>query len=163
MATNLPKKGTGSGTQVEISIDDGSTYKKLLSNTKVSPPSFTRSTVDLTDNDSYENNNQMKEFAVSFIEGGDLKIDGWYRGDNTGMDDAEKAFFDKGIVKIKIVSPPWMGKTIVYPGLITELQTVGDMDPENGVPYSITTKVTGKPTTETTVVDSGDHASSGTI
>lgn len=150
MAANLPKKGTGSGTQVYISTDDGSTYKKLLSNTKVSPPSFTRNTVDLTDNDSYESNNQMKEFGVGFIEGGDLKIDGWHRGDNTGMDDAEKAFFDKGIVKIKIVSPPWMGKTIIYPGLITELQTIGDMDPESGVPYSITTKVTGKPTTEAT-------------
>lgn len=71
-----PKKGTGSGTSFELSNDGGSTWKKFMSVSKVTPPEYTRNTVDLTDNSSFDSNNQMKEFGTGFIEGGDLKVEG---------------------------------------------------------------------------------------
>lgn len=69
----LPKKGTGSGTKAYISTD-GSEFTQFLSVSKVSPPDYSRGTVDLTDNASYDDNNQMKEFGVGFVEAGELKI-----------------------------------------------------------------------------------------
>ena len=105
----LPKKGTGSGTKAYISTD-GSEFTQFLSVSKVSPPDYSRGTVDLTDNASYDDNNQMKEFGVGFVEAGELKIEGWHRTDDTGITVAETAFFDGTPVQIKLVSPPWMGK-----------------------------------------------------
>ena len=98
----LPKKGTGSGTKAYISTD-GSEFTQFLSVSKVSPPDYSRGTVDLTDNASYDDNNQMKEFGVGFIEGGDLKIEGWHRTDDTGITAAEEAFFAGTPVQIKLV------------------------------------------------------------
>ena len=140
----LPKKGTGSGTKAYISTD-GSEFTQFLSVSKVSPPDYSRGTVDLTDNASYDDNNQMKEFGVGFVEAGELKIEGWHRTDDTGITAAEEAFFAGTPVQIKLVSPPWLGKTLVFPGIITGLQTIGSLEPENGVPYSVTVKPTGKP------------------
>ena len=72
MAT--PKKGTGSGTTFELSTDDGSTWTKILSVSKVTPPEYTRNTVDLTDNSSYDSNNQMNQISTGIIKGGELKV-----------------------------------------------------------------------------------------
>lgn len=142
----IPKKGTGSGTTFELSTDDGSSWTKILSVSKVTPPEYTRNTVDLTDNSSYDSNNQMKEFGTGFIEGGELKVEGFVRTDDTGLATAEEAFFEGGEVKARIVGPKWYKKTLVYPGVLTGMQPIGELDPENGVPYSLTMKVTGKPT-----------------
>lgn len=142
----IPKKGTGSGTTFELSTDDGSSWTKILSVSKVTPPEYTRNTVDLTDNSSYDSNNQMKEFGTGFIEGGELKVEGFVRTDDTGLAAAEAAFFEGGEVKARIVGPKWYDKTLVYPGVLTVMQPIGELDPENGVPYSLTMKVTGKPT-----------------
>ena len=131
-----PKKGTGSGTSFELSNDGGSTWKKFMSVSKVTPPEYTRNTVDLTDNSSFDSNNQMKEFGTGFIEGGDLKVEGFVHTEDE--------------VKGKLVSPAWLNKTLTYPGVITSLQPIGELDPENGVPYSMTMKVTGKPTVAAT-------------
>lgn len=142
----LPIKGTGSGATVEISTDGGTQWKKLLSVTKVSMPEFTRNTVDVTDTESFKDNDQMKEFATGFIEAGDMTVEGFVRADeNEGMTAAETAFYNGEPVKIRAVGPAWMQKALVYPGLVTTLKSIGDMDPENGVPYSLTFKITGKP------------------
>lgn len=144
MAT--PKKGTGSGTTFELSTDDGGSWNKILSVSKVTLPEYTRNTVPLTDNSSYDINNQIKEFGTSFIEGGELKVEGFVRTDDTGLAVAEEAFFEGGEVKARIVGPKWYDKTLVYPGVLTGMQPLGELDPENGVSYSLTMKVTGKPT-----------------
>lgn len=144
MAT--PKKGTGSGTSFELSTDGGAEWTKILSVSKVTPPEYTRNTVDLTDNSSYGSNDQMKEFGTGFIEGGELKVEGFVRTDDTGLTFAEEAFFEGGEVKARIVGPKWLDKTLVYPGVLTGMQPIGELDPENGLPYSLTMKVTGRPT-----------------
>ena len=146
----LPKKGTGSGTTFELSTD-GSVWTKILSVTKVTTPEFTRNTVDLTDNGSFEDNNQMKEFGTGFIEGGDVKVEGFVRSDDTSMDAAETAFYSGEEVQGRLVGPKWLGKTVVYKGVLTAFQPMGEFDPENGVTYSLTMKVTGKPTVTKTV------------
>lgn len=153
MAT--PKKGTGSGTSFELSSDNGATWTKFMSVTKVTPPEYTRNTVDLTDNSSFDTNNQMKEFGTSFIEGGDLKVDGFVHVEDKGLAFAETCFYSGEIVSAKLVSPPWLNKTLVYPGVITGLQPIGELDPENGIPYSMTMKVTGKPTVAATKTNEG--------
>lgn len=139
-----PKKGVGSGTKVEISTD-GTKFTKIMSVTKVSPPAFSTDDADLTDQESYESNNKFKESAPTFIDGGEVKIDGWVNTDDTGVAAAETAFFDQSPVICRVVFPAWMGKTITYNGYIKSLQTIGDLDPEAGVPYSITIKVNKKP------------------
>lgn len=141
-----PKKGVGSGTKFELSTD-GSKFTPFMSVTKVSPPEFSKDTADLTDNGSYENNNKFKESVGTFIDGGELKVEGWVHTEDQGLTLAEQAFFDDLPVTGKIISPKWLDKTITYPGVITNLQPIGDLDPENGVPYAMTMKVTGKPTT----------------
>ena len=40
---------------------------------------------------------------------------------------------------------------MVYKGILTAFQPMGEFDPENGVTYSLTMKVTGKPTVTKTV------------
>lgn len=147
---SAPKKGTGSGTSFELSSDGGTTWKKFMSVTKVTPPEYTRNTVDLTDNSSFDSNDQMKEFGTGFIEGGDLKVDGFVHVEDEGLAFAETCFYSGEIVKAKLVAPAWLNKTLTYPGVITILQPIGDLDPENGVPYSMTMKVTGKPTVAAT-------------
>lgn len=139
-----PKKGVGSGTKVEISTD-GTKFTKIMSVTKVSTPEFSTDDADLTDQESYESNNKFKESVPTFIDGGEIKIDGWVNTDDTGVAAAETAFFDQSPVICRVVFPAWMGKTITYNGYIKSLQTIGDLDPEAGVPYSITIKVNKKP------------------
>lgn len=126
-----------------------------MSVTKVVPPEYTRNTVDLTDNSSFDTNNQMKEFGTGFIEGGDLKVDGFVHVEDKGLAFAETCFYSGEIISAKLVSPPWLNKTLVYPGVITGLQPIGELDPENGIPYSMTVKVTGKPTVAATKPNEG--------
>lgn len=139
-----PKKGVGSGTKVEISTD-GTTFTKIMSVTKVSLPEFSTDDADLTDQESYDSNDKFKESVPTFIDGGEIKIDGWVNTDDTGVAAAEKAFFEQSPVICRVVFPAWMGKTITYNGYIKSLQTIGDLDPEAGVPYSITIKINKKP------------------
>lgn len=139
-----PKKGVGSGTKVEISTD-GTKFTKIMSVTKVSPPELSTDDADLTDQESYASNDKFKESVPTFIDGGEIKIDGWVNTDDTGVAAAETAFFDQSPVICRVVFPVWMDKTITYNGYIKSIQSIGDLDPEAGVPYSITIKVNKKP------------------
>lgn len=140
-----PKKGVGSGSKVELSTD-GTQFIKFMSVTKVSTPTFEVDTADLTDNESFESNNKFKESVPTFIDGGELKIDGWVHTDDEGVAAAEQAFFDQTPVTVRVVLPAWIGKTCTFKGFIKSLQALGDLDPENGVAYSVTVAVTSKPT-----------------
>ena len=144
-----PKKGVGSGTKVEISTD-GTQFVKLMSVTKVSLPEMTTDEADLTDQESYDTNDKVKESVPTFIDCGEIKLDGWVNTDDTGVSAAEKAFFDQSMLTCKVITPAWIGNTITYKGFIKSLQPIGDLDPENGVPYSVTIKVTSKPVTTKT-------------
>lgn len=143
---DTPKKSTGSGTKASISTDGGASYKEFASITKISPPGMTRGTVDVTDLNSYENNDQMKEFLTDFIEGEDMSIEGYAKSTDEGRDAAETAFYAGIAVFIKIILPAAIGKTMIVIGVITSYKPIGDIDPSTGIAFSMSLKPTAKPT-----------------
>ena len=145
MAT--PEKGTGNGTEVHISTDDGKTYKQFGSVTKVTGPSYSRETVDVTDNASFTANNQMKESAVGFIEADELKIEGFYKKTDEARTLVDTAFFAGAEVMIKVVMPKFIGNDVIFKGILTAYQEFGELSPDTGVAYSLSLKPNGKPTT----------------
>ena len=83
MVGNTPGKATGSGCKASISTD-GQTYKEFASITKLGPPNMSRGTVDVTDMNSYVNNDQMKEFLPDFIEAEEMSIEGFHKKTDAG-------------------------------------------------------------------------------
>lgn len=144
MSENL-KKSTGSGTTAEISTDGGTTYKKFASVTKLSPPNMSRATVEVTDMNSFETNDQMKEFLTDFIEADEMSVEGYVLTADDGRDAAETAFYSGAEVKIKIVLPKAIGKTMTVTGLITAYQPIGDISTSDGLAFSMSIKPTKKP------------------
>ena len=138
------KKATGSGTTAAISTD-GSTYKDFASITNLSMPNMTRGTVDVTDMNSYGNNDQMKEFLGDFIEADDMTIEGFHINGDEGREAAETAFYSGGLVYIKVVLPSALGKTAIITGIMTAYKPIGDIDTSNGIKFSMSIKPTEKP------------------
>ena len=142
MAT--PDKATGSGTKALISTD-GSTFQKFASVTKLSMPKLTSGTVDVTDLNIYEDNDQMKEFLGDFIEADEVSIEGFVKKTDPGRTAAETAFYSGSIVSVKVVLPPAIGQTMLVNGILTSYQPIGDVDAETGLKYAIGLKPTAKP------------------
>ena len=144
---STPEKATGSGTKASISTD-GQSYKEFASITKIGPPSMSRGTVDVTDMNSYENNDQMKEFLTDFIEADEMSIEGFAKKTDDGRDAAETAFYAGTIVYIKIVLPAAIGKTMIVKGLMTSYRPIGDISSDAGIAFSMGIKPVAKPTLE---------------
>lgn len=140
-----PKKSTGSGTTASICVDGGSEYKEFASITNLGPPNMTRGTVDVTDMNSYSNNDQMKEFLTDFIEADEMSIEGFVIGTDEGRDAAETAFYSGAEVSIKIVLPTAIGKTMIITGLLTAYRPIGDINTSDGIAFSMSIKPTKKP------------------
>ena len=141
-------KSPGFGTTAFISAD-GTSYTKLGHVTKVNPPSMTRNMVDMSDMNSFDENDQMKEEMPGYIEGGDATVEGFYTENDAGMTIAKTAFYAGTDVHLKISLPARIGEDYVVQGYISSLQEVGDIDPENGIPYSLTVKTNKKPVKST--------------
>lgn len=139
-----PKKTTGSGTKAFFSAD-GDTYKEFASITKLSPPSMSRGTVEVTDMNSYENNDQFKEYLSDFIEADEMSIEGYFVKNDDGRDALEKAFYAGDTCYIKIQLPPLIGQDMVVKGIITKYQAFGEINPSSGIPFSASIKPNGKP------------------
>ena len=94
-----PSKATGSGTKAFISTD-GTAFQEFASVTKLGGPSMSRGTVDVTDMNSFSNNNQFKEFLNDFIEADEAAAAPVAEG-------GEKKGFDPVIAeKIKALATP---------------------------------------------------------
>ncbi len=156
MAT--PEKATGSGSRALISTDNSS-FQKFASITKLGPPKLSRGTVDVTDLNSYEDNDQMKEYLTDFIEAEEMSIEGYVKKTDPGRTTAETAFYSGDLVYIKIVLPPAIGQTMLVTGLMTSYQPIGDIDSENGIKYSFGIKPSKKPTLSTTTEQDSQAAS----
>lgn len=140
-----PEKTTGSGTKAFISAD-GTTYKEFASVTKLTPPSMSRGTVEVTDMNSYENNNQFKEFLGDFIEADEMSIEGYYVKTDDGRTALEEAFYKGDSCYIKIQLPPVIGQDMIVQGIITKYQAFGEISPSSGIPFSASIKPNCKPT-----------------
>lgn len=144
MAGITPGKATGIGTKASISTD-GQTYKEFASITKLGPPSMTRGTVDVTDMNSYETNDQMKELLPDFIEAEEMSIEGYVKKTDEGRNAVESAFYAATLVHIKIVLPAAIGKTMTVKGYITGYRPIGDISNDAGIAFSASIKPTAKP------------------
>lgn len=138
-------KATGSGVKASISTD-GSTFKEFASITKLSPPSLSRGTVDVSDMNSFENNDQMKEFLPDFIESEEMTIEGFVKKSDEGRDLVEDAFYSGKETTIKIVFPAALGKTMIIKGLLTSYRPIGDISTDAGIAFSLGLKPAVKPT-----------------
>ena len=147
MASNTPGKATGRGAKAAISTD-GSAYKDFASITKLGPPNMSRSTVDVTDLNSYENNDQMKEFLPDFIEADEMSIEGYVKATDDGRDLAENAFYAGTEVYVKITLPAPISKAMIVQGYIVGYKPIGDISNDTGIAFSMNIKPNKKPKLE---------------
>lgn len=139
-----PKKTTGSGTKAFFSAD-GKTYKLFASITKIGPPSMSRGTVEVTDMNSYSENDQFKEFLGDFIEADEMNIEGYFVKDDEGRNALESAFYSGEECYVKIQLPPVIGKDMIVKGIVTKYQPIGDISTDAGISFSVSIKPNGKP------------------
>lgn len=140
----LPEKTTGSGTKAFFSKDK-TTWKQFASVSKITPPSMSRGTVDVTDLNSYEDNNQFKEFLGDFIEADEMTIEGFFIKDDAGRADLEDCFYSGEECYVKVQLPPVIGQDMIVTGTLTRYQPMGEISPTSGIAFTMTMKPNGKP------------------
>lgn len=150
-----PKKTTGSGTKAFFSAD-GTNYKEFASVTKLSPPSMSRGTVEVTDLNSYENNDQFKEYLGDFIEADEMTLEGYYIKDDAARAALEAAFYSGEPCYIKVQLPPAIGQTMTVCGVLTKYQAFGEISSGAGIAFSTSIKPNKKPTMTQTSEVKGD-------
>lgn len=144
MAVTTPKKTTGSGTKLSIS-SDGSQYTEFASVKSITPPSMSRGTVEVTDMNSYYNNDQFKEYLGDFIDGDEMSISGYLLKTDEALAAAETAFYGGSEIYIKIDLPAVIGQSMTVKGIVTKYQRVGDISVSDGLAFSMSIKPTAKP------------------
>lgn len=141
----LPKKTTGSGTKAFFS-SDGQAWKLFASVSKITPPSMSRGTIDVTDMNSYEENDQFKEFLGDFIEADEMGVEGYFVKDDEGRDALEAAFYSSAECYVKVQLPPVIGQDMVVKGIVTKYQPMGEISNGAGIAFTMSIKPNGKPT-----------------
>ena len=149
-----PKKSTGAGSKISFSTD-GTSYTEFGSVSKASSPSFKRGTVDVSDLNTYNANNQMKENLPSWIEAEEMSLEGFFLKDDTAQAAAETAFWSGADAYIKIVLPAVIGKTFIFHGTITSYQTLDTIDPDTGLGYKLGLTIVEKPSVANTTTGDG--------
>lgn len=142
MAT--PKKTTGSGTKAFFSTDK-TTWQEFASISKISPPSLSRGTVDVTDMNSYENNDQFKEYLGDFIEADEMSIEGYFVKDDAGRAALEECFYSGDECYVKVQLPPVIGQDMIVKGILTKYQPMGEISTSAGIPFTMSMKPNGRP------------------
>lgn len=140
----LPKKTTGSGTKAFFSTDK-TEWKEFASISKISPPSMSRGTVEVTDMNSYENNNQFKEYLGDFIEADEMTMEGYFVKDDAGRTALEDAFYSGTACYVKVQLPPAIGQDMIVTGVLTKYQPMGEISTTAGIPFTMSMKPNGKP------------------
>lgn len=140
----LPKKTTGSGTKAFFS-SDSKDWKLFASITNLSPPSMSRGTVEVTDMNSYHENDQFKEYLGDFIEADEMNIEGYFVKDDEARNALEAAFYSGDECYVKIQLPPVIGKSMIIKGIITKYQPIGDISTDSGIAFSTSIKPNSKP------------------
>lgn len=139
----IPKKTTGSGTKAFFSKDK-TTWKEFASVSKITPPSMSRGTVEVTDMNSYEENHQFKEYLGDFIEADEMTIEGYFIKDDEGRADLEDCFFSGEECYVKVQLPPAIGQDMIVTGVLTRYQPMGEISPTAGIAFTMSMKPNGK-------------------
>ena len=139
----LPKKTTGSGTKAFFSKNK-TTWKEFASVSKITPPSMSRGTVEVTDMNSYASNNQFKEYLGDFIEADEMTIEGYFVKDDAGRADLEECFYSGEECYVKVQLPPAIGQDMIVTGVLTKYQPMGEISPTAGIAFTMSMKPNGK-------------------
>lgn len=145
-----PKKTTGSGTKAFFSSDN-QTWQEFASVSKITPPSMSRGTIEVTDMNSYESNNQFKEYLGDFIEADEMAIEGYFVKDDAGRNALETAFYNGAECYVKIQLPPTIGQDMIVKGILTKYQPLGEISTSSGIPFTMSMKPNGKAEMKDTV------------
>lgn len=140
----LPKKTTGSGTKAFFSSDK-QIWKEFASVSKINPPSMSRGTIEVTDMNSYETNDQFKEYLGDFIEADEMTIEGYFIKGDPGREDLEACFYSGEECYVKIQLPPVIGKDMIVKGVLTKYQPMGEISTSSGIPFTMSMKPNSKP------------------
>lgn len=117
--------------------------KRVASLNNIGGVEFNVDTVDVTTHDS---EGAFKEFIAGLLDAGDVPISGFF--DHTDTDGQLAMVADAAARVIRpatIVFPESTGTSWSFNGLITNIK-VGDTPTDDGIPFSATVKVSGKPT-----------------
>lgn len=139
----IPEKTTGSGVKAFFSKDK-ITWKKFASVSKITPPSMSRGTIEVTDMNSYEDNHQFKEYLGDFIEADDMTIEGYFVKDDEGRAELEECFYSGEQCYVKIQLPPVIGQDMIVPGVLTKYQPMGEISTTAGIAFTMSMKPNGK-------------------
>ena len=139
----VPKKTTGSGTKAFFSKDK-STWEEFASVSKITPPSMSRGTIEVTDMNSYEENNQFKEYLGDFIEADEMTLEGYFLKDDAGRAMLEDCFYSGEECYVKVQLPPAIGQDMIVTGVLTKYQPMGEISPTAGIAFTMSMKPTGK-------------------
>lgn len=139
----LPKKTTGSGTKAFFSIDK-TTWLEFASVSKITPPAMSRGTIEVTDMNSYETNNQFKEYLGDFIEADEMTIEGYFVKDDAGRNALEEAFYSGEECYVKVQLPPVIGQDMIVTGVLTKYQPMGEISTTAGIAFTMSMKPNGK-------------------
>jgi predicted secreted protein len=116
--------------------------KQVASINNIGGVEFNVDTVDVTTHDS---EGAFKEFIAGLLDAGDVPISGFF--DHTDTDGQLAMVADCASRLIKpatIVFPASTGTQWAFNGLITNIK-VGDAPTDDGIPFSATIKISGKP------------------
>ena len=99
---------------------------------------------ETTDVTALDNTTGYKEFLGGFKDGGEVPLEGFLDGADEGQDAMYAAMEDQEAHQFSIVFPEAIGKTWKFSGVVTKFATSAALS--DGVKYSSSIKVTGKPT-----------------
>jgi predicted secreted protein len=117
--------------------------KQVASLNNIGGVEFNVDTVDVTTHDS---EGAFKEFIAGLLDAGDVPISGFFDYEDTEGQLAMVADCAARAIKpATIIFPVSTGAQWSFNGLITNIK-VGDTPTDDGIPFSATVKVSGKPT-----------------
>lgn len=99
---------------------------------------------ETTDVTALDNATGYKEFLGGFKDGGEVPLEGFLDGADVGQEAMYTAMEDQEVHQFSIVFPAAIGKTWTFPGIVTKFAT--SVAVNDGVKYSASVKVAGKPT-----------------
>lgn len=133
----MPKKTHAFGTEFKW---DG---EKVASLNNIGGMEINVDTVDVTTHDS---EGGFKEFIAGLMDAGEVPISGYFNNENSnGQLKMVTDCTSREIKMAEIVFPESTGASWAFQGLITKIK-VGDNPTNDGIPFSATIKVSGKPT-----------------
>lgn len=104
---------------------------------------------ETTDVTALDNTTGYKDFLGGFKDGGEVPLEGYLDGADEGQNAMYAAMEDQEAHQFSIVFPEAIGKTWTFNGVVTKFATSVALN--DGIKYSASVKVTGKPTLAKTV------------